>query len=263
MIDGLAKTKGTLFKDEDEHRHSTDTHGYTEATFTALNFLGVAFSPRIKNVHKQKLYYYESKTNKRKSSYAVKPGRGISHKKIIENWDDILRLMVSIKLGYCPGSDTFKTLSASTRETKLYAAVKEFGRLLKTEFILTYIDDADLRRSINKQLNIVELGQKLSEAMFFARGGELKVGVEPKITITQLCLTFLKNVIILWNYLFLSEHYLNTEDNQEQEAILEGVKEGSVIAWAHVNKLGVYDFDQPATPSFSRTLQEFQDVELD
>ena len=46
-------------------------------------------------------------------------------------------------------------------------AIKEFGKIIKTDFLLTYIDDIGLRQRIEKQLNKVEVSNRFSKAVFF------------------------------------------------------------------------------------------------
>jgi len=48
--------------------------------------------------------------------------------------------------------------------------------------------------------------------------------------------------IILWNYLYLSDLILKTKDKDQRTSILEGITQGSVITWRHVNLRGEYDF---------------------
>ena len=45
-------------------------------------------------------------------------------------------------------------------------AIKEFGRIIKSLFILTYYDDIKLRQRIEKQLNRIELSNKFGRAVF-------------------------------------------------------------------------------------------------
>ncbi|WP_395375788.1 Tn3 family transposase [Marinicella sp. W31] len=99
---------------------------------------------------------------------------------------------------------------------------------------MNYIDDAQLRRSIQKQLNRVELGQKLSEAVFFARKGQLHVGTPTEMRQAMNCKTLLKNAIILWNYLFLSDYYHDLKSKAEKKIVLESIANGSVISWRHL-----------------------------
>ena len=263
MMDGLVKTKTNIFREgEFQHRHSTDTHGYTEAIFAGLHFLDVSFAPRIAKVNKQTLYAYEAKSTRKKSKNPIAPKTVINKKLILDNWDDILRLMTTIKLGHCSASLLFRILSSSKQENDLYRAIKEFGRLIKSKFILDYIDDESLRKKIQKQLNRVELGQKLSEAVFFGRAGRLHVGEPDEMQKAMECKTFLKNVIILWNYLFLSDYYLKLGSKAEKEFLLETIRTGSVISWEHLNMKGIYDFSQKINHSFSASISDMMKIKM-
>lgn len=263
MMDGIVSAKHSLFREgESNHLHSTDTHGYTEAIFAGLHFLDVAFAPRIKKVHRQTLYAYEAKSLKKNSNYPIAPKNSINKKLILTHWDDILHLMASIKLGYCSASLVFRMLSSTGRASKLYTAIKELGKLLKSHFILNYVESDELRRSIQKQLNRVELGQKLSGAVFFGRSGQLYAGTGGQIQKVVACTTLLKNTIILWNYLFLSDYYSRLKDKEDKKLVLESIASGSVIAWKHLNMHGVYDFDGKPPKSFRATLAQMQNIKV-
>lgn len=266
MMDGIVKTKANLFregeKDHKHHKHSSDTHGYTEAIFAGLHFLNVSFAPRIAKLADQIIYAFESKTTKKNSSDPIAPNSTIRKKMILNNWDDILRLMTTIKLGRCSASQLFKILSSTKKDNELYAAIKELGRLIKSKFILNYVDDESLRRSIQKQLNRAELGQKLSEKVFFGRKGKLHVGTPEEIQKVMSCKTLLKNAIILWNYLFLSDFYHGLKNRKEKEFVLECIASGSVISWEHINMHGLYDFDQAFISSFKATIREMKSLKI-
>ena len=158
------------------------------------------------------------------------PNSAINKKLILENWDDILRLMASMKLMRCSASQMLKMLSGSERDNILYKAFKEFGRLLKTHFILNYIDDEELRQNIQKQLNRVELGQKLADKVLFGRNGKLQVGLQDEIQLVMASNTLLRNIIILWNYLFLSDYCVSLNSQDERAEVIESISTGSVIS---------------------------------
>src|SRR5215471_6405147 len=52
----------------------------------------------------------------------------------------------------------------------------------------------------------------------------------------------IKNCIICWNYLYLSQKLEEIKDTTEREAFLDAVAHGSRVAWRHLNLLGEYDF---------------------
>lgn len=74
--------------------HSTDTHGYTEAVFGITHLLGFSFAPRIKGIDKQTLYIFKPK-NQAENGWKIQPDKTINDALIRENWDDLLRLVVT------------------------------------------------------------------------------------------------------------------------------------------------------------------------
>jgi len=58
----------------------------------------------------------------------------------------------------------------------------------------------------------------------------------------EACKRLIKNCIICWNYLYLSQKLEDSEDIASREAFLEAVANGSAVSWQHINLLGEYDF---------------------
>jgi len=222
--------------------HSTDTHGYTETIFAVSHFLGVSFAPRIKKISKQRIYGFSARKTYEKRGYKILPSRIINSNILEQAWDDILRFMVTIKLKYTTASQLLKRLSSYAKDHKLYKALKEFGRIVKSIFILTYLHDVELRQRIEKQLNKVELSNKFSKAVFFANNQEFKYGTKEEQEIIAVCKTLIQNAIVLWNYLRLSQILADTADLTERQHIIGLIKKSSVITWQHINLQGEYDF---------------------
>src|SRR3954463_2554135 len=70
---------------------------------------------------------------------------------IHEQWDEILRFIATIRLKVTTASQLFKRLNSHARQHPLYRALKEFGKIPKTLFILKYVDDPAFRQAIEKQ----------------------------------------------------------------------------------------------------------------
>ena len=236
VIDGLVSNNVVK-----SYMHSTDTHGFSEAIFAVMHLLGVSFAPRIKKLGSQHLYCIESKRKYKDKDYKIKPNKKVNLKLIDSNWDDILRLIATIKTKTVTASQIFSRLNSYTKELSLYKALKEFGRIIKTIYILTYIDDPILRRQIEKQLNIIELSNKFARAVFFANSQEFRIGSTTEQKIIVACRSFIQNCIVLWNYLYLSQILVHL-DEKNKELLLKTIKESSVISWQHINLHGEYDF---------------------
>jgi len=241
VIDGL------MFNDAIKSDiHSTDTHGYSDLIFAVTHLLGISFAPRLAKLKKRALYSFESRKSYKKKDYKVLPDETINMQLIEDNWDDILRLVATIKLKEATASQIFKRLSSYAKDNPLYQGLKEFGKLIKTIFLLTYIDDLELRQSIQKQLNKIELSNRFSSAVFFDNNQEFKQGSREEQEIAMSCKILLQNAIILWNYLYLSQLLATTGDPLKREELLKIIQNGSIMTWAHINLLGEYDFRNKA-----------------
>ncbi|MFM2666670.1 Tn3 family transposase [Vibrio mediterranei] len=241
VLDGL--THNDVIKSD---IHSTDTHGYTESIFGAAHFIGTSFAPRIKGIRNQAIYDFDSRQKHIQRNHTILPNRAIKQKLIKNHWEDILRFMVTIKLKKASASRLFSRLNSYTKQIPLYDALKEFGRIMKSNFLLTYYDDVELRQRIEKQLNRVELSNKLAKAIFFANNQEIQEGEKDEQDLSAACKMLIQNAIVLWNYLYLSEYLANLQNLEERTKATKSILNGSVLTWRHINLHGEYDFTQGA-----------------
>lgn len=237
MIDGLLKNE--VVKSD---MHSTDTHGYTEAVFGMSYLMKFSFAPRIKNVHKQHLYSFNAPSSYKKKKYPILPQKRIDIDLIRSHWDNILRLVVSVKLGEVTASQVFKRLNSySADENPLYNALKEFGRIPKTKYILRYVDDQDLRKAVHKQLNKGESGNRLDRAFAIGRHDYTQTLKEDQ-ELAECCKRILKNVVVCWNFMYVSQKLVRAKDPIQRSAILQKVRVSSLLAWEHFILHGEFDF---------------------
>jgi TnpA family transposase len=242
--------------------HSTDTHGYTEQIFAATHLIGVDFAPRIKKVGDQKIYSFSAKRTYQKKGYKILPSRTINKKLILKHWDEILRFMATIKLNKVTASQLFSRFNSYSSSNSLYKAFKEFGRIIKSKFILTYYDDVQLRQQIQKQLNRVELSNKFAHAVFFDNDQAFQDGEQDEQEISTACQVLIQNCIILWNYLYLSNLIISTTDKEMRTDLIEAINQGSVITWQHVNLRGEYDFRKRAANDSKFDMQKIRNLKI-
>jgi TnpA family transposase len=222
--------------------HSTDTHGYAEIIFGVTHLLGYTFAPRIKHLGKQRLYAFEKRKVYEELGCEILPDAYIDKELIAANWDEILRFIATIKLKHTTASQLFKRLNSYSKQHTLYRALKEFGKIIKTIFILKYIDDLEFRQAIEKQLNKIESSQKFSKAISFGHNQEFIQSEKDEQEIAEGCRRLIKNAIICWNYLYLSQKLREADSEEQKEILLEATKNGSVVSWQHINLHGEYDF---------------------
>ena len=222
--------------------HSTDTHGYTEAVFGLTHLLGFSFAPRIKGIGKQRLYLFRGHDRCAREGWKIAPDNYINDTLIRENWDDLLRLVATIKLKESTASDIFRRLNSYSRQHTLYQTLKAFGQIIKSDFILRYVDDVELRQAIEKQLNKVELANKFSRAVAVGSPREFTQTEKEEQEIAESCNRLIKNSIICWNYLYLSRQIEKAPDSEVAHNIRRMIAAHSPMSWAHINMLGEYDF---------------------
>jgi TnpA family transposase len=144
----------------------TDSGSYTDQIFGAFWLLGFRFSPRLADVGDARLWRLD-----RAANYG--PLSGIAHNRIDRelirrNWDDLLRLAGSLKLGAVGAVELLYSLQGGRLST-LGRALTELGRVPKTLHLLAYFDDEDERRHIGRQLTRHEGRHKLARTVFHGR----------------------------------------------------------------------------------------------
>jgi len=232
--------------------HSTDSHGYSEAIFAITHLLGFSYAPRIKNLKKQTLYTFKSRAKLIDKEWLITPEKYINKKIIEETWDDILRLVATIKLKETTASEIFHRLNSYTKQHRLYQGLKAFGQIIKSQFILRYINDVELRQAIEKQLNKVELANGFTRAVAVGNPRGFSSGEKEEQEVSEACNRLIKNSIICWNYLYLSAKLARLkEDSSQHKNLLSAIASHSMMSWAHINFLGEYDFsDEKLEDSF-------------
>lgn len=238
VIDGL--THSDSIKPD---MHSTDTHGYTEIIFAISHLLGIKFAPRIKNIKEQVLSSFNSiKKDLESKNYQILPSYKIRKNIIKDNWELILRLVASIKTKEFKASTILKRLNSYDTQHTLQDAIKEFGRIIKSIFLLEYIDKVELRQDIEKQLNKGELANKFGNAVAFANNQEIMQVHQEDQDVAVMCKLIVQNIIILWNYIELTKIIMRSDSLEKKSELIKNIKELSIISWQHINMFGLYDF---------------------
>jgi TnpA family transposase len=175
------------------------------------------------------------------AEYPIQPSHYVKADKIKGNWDNILRFCVTIMLRKHRASTILKRLSAYANQHPLQEALKEFGRIIKSIFVLKYVDDVTLRQAIEKQLNKGELANKFASAVSFV-DQEITESYQEDQEIAAMCQTILQNIIILWNYIELTKIIMRS-DKEVRDALMNDITSASILTWRHVNLHGTYDFN--------------------
>ncbi len=244
VLDGLLHND--LYWEEDkEWLHHTDTHGQSEVMFAATNLLGISLAPRIKDLKKKTLYGFKRPSEYKNQDYIFTPRQTINQEIIRKEWDEVLRLMVTIKTKRTTASTIFNRLSSYTKQHPLYQALSQLGRIYRSIYILKYYDELELRNSTEDMLNKMERSHQFAKAIFFDNNQKIKQELKEDQDITMNCRILIQNAIILWNCLQLSQLLLETHDPVKKQEIISIIQKGTASTWKHVNLQGIYDFIAP------------------
>lgn len=93
---------------------------------------------------------------------------------IVPYWDELLRPGASLRHGWALASLLLARLQAGSRRNPLAQALQEYGRLVKTNFVLDWLADQELRGRIGRQLNKGEQLHALRRGIVYANEGHMR-----------------------------------------------------------------------------------------
>lgn len=226
--------------------HSTDTHGTNEVNFAILHFFDYRFAPRYKDIYnKVSKSFYGFNQPSHYGDILIKPVRKINTDLIVEEWDNIQRIILSLALKSTTQSIIIGKLSAYARKNKTKSALWEYDNILKSLYFLDYIDSLPLRKNVQRALNRGESYHKLRRAVSHANFGKLRFKTEQEQQIWGECGRLLANCIIYYNANILSNMLDYRESNGKDLDVLKHI---SPVAWQHINLYGRYEFNKNPEP---------------
>ena len=235
LLDGIQDNETELNVLE----HTTDTAGFSEVMFALFDLCGLRFSPRIRDLADQTLYRLTKLPDPILKSLIK--GR-INQQLIVDCWDDMLRVAGSLHHGWVTSSLLISKLSSFPEPNRLLQAFQEYGRLVKTLFILRYLNSRDYRRRINRQLNKGESVHSLRNYLVIARQRELRKRYQEGLENQASCLALVTNAVIVWNTVYIEAALDYIE--QLGYPIEEGDRAYfSPARCEHINPHGRYNFD--------------------
>jgi TnpA family transposase len=118
--------------------HTTDTAGATEIIFALFDLLGFRFAPRLRDLNDRRLFASGAVAMQRYPRLQPHLSHRINRPRILDWWDEMLRVAGSIKLGWVTASLLVQKLQAYPQQNALARALQEYGRLARTLHILRW-----------------------------------------------------------------------------------------------------------------------------
>jgi TnpA family transposase len=221
-----------------------DTAGFTELMYALYDLQGLKLSPRIRDLADHCLYPLAGITD-----YGVlKPlfrGSTIRRDLMVKCWDDMHRISASLKDGTVTAVLLVNKLQSLDNKNLIHRGLEEYGRILYTMDILTFISDQPHRRRVGRMLNKGEAVHSLARDVAYGQLGMLTDRDFASQLNRATCLSLLLNVIAVWNtrYMQAALDHLRATGYPIQDRDLEHL---SPITSAHINLHGSHHFDLQA-----------------
>ena len=160
----------------------------------------------------------------------------------VEQWTAMLRVVLSLLHRTAPAHVVVQRLINSYPSDRLSKAFTHLGRIIKTQYILRYMTDPQLRRMVQRQLNKGEYRHKLPRWIFFANQGEFTKGDYEEIMNKASSLSLVSNAILYWNTIKI-EKIVTSLRQQGEEIDDETLSHISLLPYKHVLPNGTYFID--------------------
>jgi TnpA family transposase len=217
----------------------SETAGASDVVFGLFWLLGYQFSPRLADVGEGRFWRMDPAANHGAMNGLAR--HRVNTELIARNWDDMLRVAGSLARGTISASELIGSLLRSSRPSTLTRAIGELGRVAKTLYLLSYIDDETFRRRILTQLNRGESRQGVARAIFHGQRGEVRQRYREGQEDQHGALGLVVNVVVLWNTLYMDAALAHLRC-QHVETNPEDVARLSPLGHENINFLGRYSF---------------------
>lgn len=153
-------------------RVHADTHGQSAAVFGLAYLLGIELMPRIRRWHKLKLY--RSDAMRRYQRIGGIFSGTVDWSLIAQHYDEFMQLALGIQRGALAPSAVLSRVNSFSTHDRFAGALKELGNAIRTTYLLDWVLDESLRRTVHKGTTKIERHHKFAKHLAFGAGGHLR-----------------------------------------------------------------------------------------
>lgn len=218
-----------------------DTHGQSTIGFGTCRLLNFKILPRLKNIHKQKLYVVSNSDKQKYKNLTSILKDTIKWKYIEEHYDEAVKHLVALKIGLVEADVFIKRFSKDNYKHPVYQALCEIGKAAKTVFLSDYLQHESLRIEINEGLNVVERLNSVMNFFFYGKLGEINSNDPDEHELSILCLHLLQVCAVYINTLLIQE--ILADPNWRKRLTSEDYRAPSPLIHSHFNPYGTFLLD--------------------
>jgi len=154
------------------NRVHADTHGQSAAVFGLAYLLGIELMPRIRRWQELTLYRSDSAISYTKIDTLF--GGTVNWALIREHYPQFMQLALAIQSGSLAPSAVLARVNSYSTKNRFALALKELGNAVRTTYLMEWIMDESLRRTVHKGTTKIERHHKFSKHLTFGSGGHLR-----------------------------------------------------------------------------------------
>jgi TnpA family transposase len=255
ILDGLLHNQSEIQPDT---IHG-DTQAQSATVFALAYLLGITLMPRIRN-WKDLTFYRPTKAVRYKHVDSLFTDT-VNWELIETHLPDMLRVALSVKAGKINASTVLRKLGTNSTKNKLYQAFHALGCAVRTGFLLQYLNDAQLRSTIQGATNKSESFNHFVQWLSFGGEGVITSNNREEQRKMIRYNHLVANCLIFYNVFEISR-ILNELRQEGYPLDTDAVAALSPYWTQHVNRFGVYDLNlDRSPPPINYDLQVIQDIE--
>jgi TnpA family transposase len=154
------------------NRLHADTHGQSAAVFGLAYLLGIELMPRIRRWQELTLYRSDNANSYTKIDTLF--GGTVNWALIREHYPQFMQLALAIQSGALAPSAVLARVNSYSTRNRFAHALKELGNAVRTTYLLEWVMDESLRRTVHKGTTKIERHHKFSKHLAFGAGGHLR-----------------------------------------------------------------------------------------
>jgi TnpA family transposase len=247
VLDGLLHHGSNLSIAE----HYTDTGGATDHVFALCVMLGFRFCPRLRDFPDRRLIPIDLP-----AAYpGIAPllGKRVRTDVIREHWNEVVRLVASLKAGHVAPSMMLRKLAAYERQNQVDIALQEIGKIERTLFMLDWLENPSLRRRCQAGLNKSEQRHALTQAICTFRQGRIIDRSHEAQQYRASGLNLVIAAIVYWNSTYMADavaHLRSAGESVPDDLMVHT----SPVGWEHIAFSGDFLWDRAAQATSRKLL---------
>lgn len=221
------------------NKQYVDSHGQSTVAFAFCRLLDFDLLPRLKAIHKQKLYRADGMDEYPNLQPVLK--RAIDWKLIRQQYDQMVKYATALRLGTAETEAVLRRFTRSNLQHPTYRALAELGKAIKTIFLCRYLHELELRREIHEGLNVIEHWNSVNGFIMYGKGGEFATNRREDQEVTMLSLHLLQLCLVYINTLMMQQ--VLGEEQWRERLQAEDLRALTPLVYGHVTPYGTFRLD--------------------